>query len=153
MPSQSSKNKKFNFFINLFVMGETMPTEFLSQIALAALVGAMQQVIQHYFPWRLLLRVELPRVAAYVIGTLAYLVPLSVLFALWDKTLVLVPHWAHLLAVWACVGASGAAVALVRSADWMLETAWNAREARLREKAALTGLKEAIDGKSESARN
>ena len=38
---------------------------------LAALVGAMQQAIQHWFPWQLFLGRALPRVAAYVIGTLA----------------------------------------------------------------------------------
>jgi hypothetical protein len=119
--------------------------DYVHQIALAALVGAMQQVIQHWFPWRLVLRRELPRVAAYIIGTLAYLVPLSVLFATWDMTSVVVPAYVHLSAVWACVVASGAAVVVVRLADWMIDMVWSSREAAQREAAALIGMRKAID--------
>jgi hypothetical protein len=97
-----------------------MTPEILSQIALAALVSGMQQCIQHYFPWGLIFRRELPRVIAYAIGTLAYIVPLTVLFIQWDKCNVTAPG-IHLLALWVCVSASGAAVILVRGIDWMLD--------------------------------
>lgn len=90
------------------------------QIALAALVGAMQQIIQHYFPWQMIFGKELPRVMAYIIGTLAFMVPLTVLFVIWDQV-GCYPRLAHLAAVWACVAASGLAVIVVRGIDWILD--------------------------------
>lgn len=98
-----------------------MPSEIIKGIALAAAFGAIQQVAQHYFPWGMIFRKELPRVVAYIIGTLAYLMPLTVLFWHWDLTVFMVPRWAHLVAVWACVGASGFAVIFVRGLDWVLD--------------------------------
>lgn len=102
-------------------MSMTDLSPFLAQILLAALVSSLQQAVQHWFPWRMLLRRDLPRVAAYVIGTLAYLVPLTILFLWWEQATASVPPYLHLLAVWACVGSSGAAVILVRAADWFMD--------------------------------
>jgi hypothetical protein len=98
-----------------------MPTNILLQIALAALVGAMAQGLEHYFPWGMLFRKELPRLLAYILGTLGYVVPLTVLFVHWERTLWIPPHWSHLVALWACVAASGVTVLLVRGLDWLLD--------------------------------
>lgn len=97
-----------------------MTHEIISQIALAALVAGMQQIIQHYFPWGLIFRRELPRVLAYIVGTLAFMVPLTWLFVIWELGGVHASY-AHLVAAWACVGASGLAVVLVRGIDWLLD--------------------------------
>jgi hypothetical protein len=100
--------------------GKMMSTKVLMDIAMAALVGAMQQAIQHYFPWGLVFRRELPRVVAYIIGTLAYLIPVTVLYAHWAM-IGIANNWSHLIALWACVAASGLSVILVRVVDWALE--------------------------------
>lgn len=97
-----------------------MTHEIMTHIGIAALVSGMQQMIQHYFPWGLVFRRELPRVMAYIIGTLAYMVPLTCLFVYWESHQV-AAHYAHLAAVWACVSASGAAVVLARLIDWALD--------------------------------
>lgn len=111
------------------------------EIFLAALVGAMQQAIQHWFPWRLLFKVELPRVAAYTIGTLGYLVPVSVLYWHWELAGMSVPY-AHLAALWSCVIGSGVAVVITRIVDWLLDTLTKLREARQREELAMSMLRD-----------
>lgn len=90
-------------------------------IAIAAAFGAVVQIAQHYFPWGLVFRGELPKVPAYIMGTLGWVVPLTVLFWAWDANLVDVPRWMHLVAVWVCVSASGLAVVLTRVIDWALD--------------------------------
>lgn len=121
-----------------------MSIELIHEIVLAAAFGALQQALQHWFPWRLVLRMELPRVAAYVIGTLAYLVPITVLFSTWSQSGRSISSLAHLVAIWSCVVASGGSVVVVRSVDWVVDLVWSAREANQREKAALVGLSEAL---------
>ncbi len=97
-----------------------MSNDIIWQIALTALVGALQQGCQHYFPWGLVFRRELPRVLAYTTGTLAYLIPLTVLFLYWDRA-GYTGQYAHLIALWACVIASELAVVVCRGMDWALD--------------------------------
>jgi hypothetical protein len=85
-------------------------------IALAALVSALVQAISHWFPWRLALGRELPRVWAYVVGVLGFLLPVTVLYWRWDVVGLMVA-WSHLVALWACVVASGLAVVLGYAID------------------------------------
>lgn len=95
--------------------------ELVNGIALAAAFGALVQIAQHYFPWGLVFRGELPKVPAYIMGTLGWVLPLTVLFWGWDANLVDVSRWMHLVAVWVCVSASGLAVVLTRAIDWALD--------------------------------
>jgi hypothetical protein len=122
-----------------------MISTLIHQIALAALVGAMQQAIQHWFPWKLVFGRNLHRVVAYIIGTLGYLVPLTVLFAHWDMAALYVPRYVHLAAVWSCVLASGLAVLFTRAVDAVAALVWSAKEARQRELEALSGLRGVLD--------
>lgn len=112
-----------------------MSSELVNGIALAAAFGALQQVAQHYFPWGLVFRGELPKVPAYVMGTLGWVLPLTVLFWGWDANLVNVPRWLHLVAVWACVVSSGLAVVLVRGLDWVLDRVTRSFEHEERDEA------------------
>jgi hypothetical protein len=47
--------------------------------------------------------------------------------------------------------AAGLAVVISYGIDWMVDVVWKLRETRQREKAALSGIKEAIDGTSKPA--
>jgi hypothetical protein len=85
-------------------------------ISLAALVSALIQLVSHWFPWRLVLGRNLPRVWAYVVGVLGFLVPVTALFWYWDVN-GLVEAWLNLIALWACVVASGLAVVLAYAID------------------------------------
>ena len=80
----------------------------------AAVIAALVQLIEHWFPWRMLIGRDLPRVAAYALGVLGFMAPLSVLF-------VEQQAWTELLAVWAVVAASGMAVASAHVVDWALD--------------------------------
>lgn len=85
-------------------------------IALAAVVSALIQLVSHWFPWRLVLGRNLPRVAAYVVGVLGFLLPVTGLYWYWDAHQVMAA-WLHLVALWACVSASGLAVVLGYAID------------------------------------
>lgn len=73
------------------------------EICVAVLVAMLALLALHWLPWRLLLGRELPRPAAYIVGTLAMVLPLTVLFAIWQE-------WLAVAALWAVVVGSGAAV-------------------------------------------
>jgi hypothetical protein len=112
-----------------------MTSEIVNGIVLAAAFGALQQVAQHYFPWGLVFRGELPKVPAYIMGTLGWVIPLTILFWHWDLTVFMAPRWAHLVAVWACVGASGFAVIFVRGLDWVMDRVTRSFEHEERDEA------------------
>lgn len=52
------------------------------EIGITGLVAALVLAIQHWFPWQKLFRAPLPRLVAYIMGTLALMVPLTAL-AVW----------------------------------------------------------------------
>lgn len=84
-------------------------------IALTALVTGLLELVLHWFPWQLLLRRELPRQAAYVLGVLAIIIPLSCLLAHWG---VIEAFWA-IAALWVVVVAAGGAVMGAYGLDWL----------------------------------
>lgn len=62
------------------------------QFSVLAIVTISLIGFSHYFPWRLLIGKRLPRLAAYTLGTLIMMLPLSVLFALrgeWNSLIAL----------------------------------------------------------------
>jgi len=90
-----------------------------SEILLTALVTWLALLVEHWFPWRLLLRRDLPRIAAYTMGVLALIVPLSVLY--WRWSLVgLADQLGYLIALWSVTVGGGAAVAGAYVVDWLL---------------------------------
>ena len=54
-----------------------------ADIFITTLIAVLTLISQHYFPWRLALKRDLPRTAAYTMGTAALVVPLAVLYASW----------------------------------------------------------------------
>lgn len=94
----------------------------------------------HYFPWRLVLRRDLPRPLAYALGTLAMMIP----FTIW-----LIDQRQGDIAgmLWLVIGAGGASVMAWYGLDWVIDLVWSVREASQREKAALAGLWDALDVK------
>ena len=82
----------------------------------------------HYFPWRMLLKGrKLPRLAAYTLGLLGMMVPLSVWLWLSGEHEVI-------KALWLVIGASGLMVFALYGLDHYLELIMKDIEATEREK-------------------
>lgn len=79
------------------------------QVGLTALVTMLALGCEHYFPWRLAIGRDLPRPAAYVLGLLAIIVPVSGLFVAWAQE---PPVWGYgyVAALWAVVASGGMTV-------------------------------------------
>jgi len=75
--------------------------------------------VEHWFPWQFVLRRKLPRLAAYVMGLLGILAPITYLYYRWVVS-PQVGQWLHLVALWAVVLSSGFAVALAYAFDWVV---------------------------------
>jgi hypothetical protein len=97
------------------------------QISIAVIGAILAIVAEHYFPWRLIYGRELPRVPAYILGVLAFALPLSVLFWIWSD-------YRCLAALWAVIGAAGAGTALCYTLDTFLHNRARALEAEERER-------------------
>jgi hypothetical protein len=84
-------------------------------IFILALLSGISQLAAHYIPWQRILRRQLKRTEAYVIGVVLMMIPVSV----W---LVLQQDWQVLLALWCVVTASGLAVMGAYALDGYLHT-------------------------------
>jgi hypothetical protein len=103
------------------------------------------EIAEHYFRWReILMGRDLPRVVAYVLGVAGMMVP----FTFW---LIQEGYIEAAWVLWFVIVSAGAAVGLAYLLDWVVKLVWERLEAGQREKAALTGLKDVIDGKSKPA--
>jgi len=95
-------------------------------IAIAVLVGVLILLVEHYLPWSKLVGRELPRPAAYILGVLAMIVPLSALYIWWHYRSVVLGwrpiewYWA-VVAMWAVVIGCGLAVLGAYALDSWLE--------------------------------
>lgn len=89
------------------------------QVYLTALLAGLILLIQHYFPWLLLLGKDLPNIARYVLGVLGFVVPLSLLYsgAFGSPS---TDHLDYMIALWVVVLASGAAVVGAYALDWLM---------------------------------
>jgi MFS family permease len=97
-------------------------------IGIAACLTMLILLVQHWFPWRKLIRRELPRLAAYSMGVLGLIIPLTGLFLFWQYLaweLSIYWEWGMgimaAIAVWAVVLAGGVAVMLAYWIDHSLE--------------------------------
>jgi L-lactate permease len=112
-------------------------------ITVVALVVFIESTL-HYFPWRKVLQGhELPRMVAYALGVMGMMVP----FSIW---LIENDQWETFKVLWDVILAAGLSVLICYAIDWVIELVWKLREAGQREKAAMTGFREIIDGKSKS---
>lgn len=96
-------------------------------IGLACLIAALLLFVEHWFPWQLVIGRELPRPAAYILGVLAMVLPLSGLFIYWLSTPPELPL-AYLIALWAVVASGGLAVLGAYALDGLLRLRIRARE-------------------------
>lgn len=87
-------------------------------IVFTSLFAVCVMLIEHWFPWQMVLRRKLPRLAAYVMGLLGIIGPLTILYWRWGSEPP-VSQWFYLLALWAVVLSSGVAVALAYLFDWV----------------------------------
>jgi len=88
-------------------------------IVIACIITVLALLTEHWFPWRLLLRRDLHRVAAYVLGVLALALPLTALF--WSER-------RYVVALWAVIVSGGSAVMLAHFVDWLLTRIRRAEE-------------------------
>lgn len=93
-------------------------------IAVAALISFLMVVVEHYLPWRAILKQELPRIPSYIMGVLAILIPLTMLFfvfAFWSSAEVLI-------AFWVVTGSAGAGTILSYNLDSLIHIRMRAEE-------------------------
>lgn len=85
-----------------------------SQIALATLITALILIVEHYWPWHAMLKRDLNKTLAYILGTLAIEIPFSILLVIWGE-------WLVLSALWWITGVGGAVVITVNLLDRLYE--------------------------------
>jgi hypothetical protein len=88
---------------------------------IAALVSALLLSVLHLIPWRTWFGRELKRLEAYLSGTLAMILPVTVLWILYGD-------WNYVISLWAVVLASGVTVYLWYLVDWVADSTLQARE-------------------------
>lgn len=94
----------------------------------------------HYFPWRLMLKNDLPKVAAYTLGVAGLMVPFT--GWLWEQG-----YQDVINTLWAVIFAGGAMVAALYAFDDWWKARLNYKDAIERERLALTTMKEAVHAK------
>lgn len=85
----------------------------------ACIMAALILLVEHWFPWRLMLRKKLPRLAAYILGVLALAGTLTWLFEQW-RVMGAPGGRAYVVGLWSVIGSGGAAVLGAHGLDWLL---------------------------------
>jgi hypothetical protein len=105
------------------------------KLVVLLVVVIMAEALLHYIPWRKILRgEELPRLAAYTLGLLGMMVPLSVW--LWDSN-----ECAVMQILWAVIASAGITVFALYGFDRYLDLIMRDIEATEREKLRNDGKK------------
>lgn len=91
----------------------------MNALGQACLFAALVLWVEHWFPWRLMLRRDLPRLAAYILGVLALAGALTWLFDQW-RVAGAPGEWAYVAGLWAVILSGGAAVLVAHGLDWVL---------------------------------
>jgi hypothetical protein len=95
-------------------------------VIVTALLSALMLLAGHYFPWRAVFNRELPRLAAYVYGVLAILLPVTGFLAL-NRL------WLAVAATWSSAIAGGGVVLFCYAFDDWIENRRGRQEAEERE--------------------
>lgn len=90
-------------------------------IVLTAFIVSLLLFVEHWFPWQLMLRAELPRLAAYILGVLAIVVPLTGLYLFWGFHPDCRVRFGELFALWSAVSAGGLSVIAAHGIDKLLK--------------------------------
>jgi len=91
-----------------------------AQIAIAAGFAWLILWVEHWFNWRMALRRDPPPILGYILGTLGWLIPLTILFSMWVKMPPDSPY-AHLVALWSLVASGGMSVISAHFIDWIIQ--------------------------------
>jgi hypothetical protein len=86
-------------------------------ILVACLIAILFELAAHWFPYQIVLRRKLPRLAAYAIGVLGILGPASGLEAYWLSSPA--PVWGNLVGLWSVAVCAGLAVLCGYGIDWL----------------------------------
>jgi hypothetical protein len=114
----------------------------MTEVLLAAVVSGLIAMLQHWSPWNELLGHKLPRLAAYVLGTLAIIIPACAAIVLGNLA-----GWLAVMTLVGCTVAAGLGTVMGYLVDvWVIERAERAAlekvEALVREKGGLDGPRE-----------
>ena len=93
----------------------------------------------HYFPWRKMIGMELPRVAAYALGVLGMSIPLTMYLV--DRG-----QMDTVQTLWAVIVSAGVMVFALYGFDHYLETIRQNVESKQREQLATSQLKDVVNG-------
>lgn len=104
----------------------------IGEIIVTAVIAILLLLVEHYWPWKAILRKPLGILPRYVSGVLALQIPLSLLFLYWGAVDVI-------YAMWVVTVSGGAAVYATHRLDRWIETRDLLREA-LNENQTLRGL-------------
>lgn len=85
------------------------------------LITILLLLTEHWFPWRLAMGKDLPRIPAYIGGVCALIIPLSVHW--WMNGLTEV-----VLQAWIAIVSGGLALMLAYAVDWVLHRLAQARD-------------------------
>jgi len=85
-----------------------------SQIALATLITALMLIVEHYWPWQAMLKGQLNKIFAYILGLLAIDLPFTALMIVWEE-------WEVITALWWITGVGGAVVITINLLDRLYE--------------------------------
>ena len=96
-----------------------------SDLIIAAVTAALIELILHWFPWRLWLRRDLSKVAAYIIGVLGLAGPLSWLYLRQGEVRAI-------LELWVVLTIGGIAVLMAYTLDGLALRLTQLREAKER---------------------
>lgn len=105
-------------------------------MGITALVAMLLVMVEHWLPWKEMLGKMLPRPAAYILGTLAILGPLTVLLSL-----EVLDWWQTIMAMWLTAAAAGAGTILSYAVDH-----WLAMRSRLKAAESEAKILRAEDG-------
>jgi hypothetical protein len=103
-----------------------------------ALIAMLAVLVEHWLPWRAMLGRDLPRTAAYVLGTLAILLPMTALLMSWSD-------WQAALALWVVAGAAGLGTLGGHVVDHMLEMRARSKVAEKHLEILTQGVRDAQD--------
>ena len=106
-------------------------------VAIAALIAMLVVMLEHWLPWNLLLlRMRPGRIASYLMGVLAFLVPLTVLFLMTK----MIEGWQVAVGLWIVISSSGFGTVLAYGVDDLLDHRQSAKESQEREKRLVESL-------------
>ena len=92
---------------------------YVVSISLTAMVAGLIIAVEHYFPWRMLIGKNPPRLVCYTLGMLAILGPYTLLIAVWAVT-INAPLYLAAIALWVVVVSSGLSTAACYALDTFL---------------------------------